>query len=78
MSQGRIIIYDDDSVNVDLLIKGLIILNVFIERHINLRCYKDFYRNSLILVFNGIRRKLCNIMIKSMDFEVRPTFKSQL
>lgn len=31
MSQGRTMLYDDNSANVDLLIKGLIILNVFLK-----------------------------------------------
>lgn len=31
VSQGRTILYDDNSANVDLLIKCLIILNVFLK-----------------------------------------------
>ena len=47
--------------------KNLIKLSIFIEKHINLRCYKDFHRNGLILVFSG-RKRLCTIMIKSVNF----------
>ena len=65
VSHSRIIIYDDSNGNVDSSIKCPIILS---GRHINLICYKDFHRNGPILVPNGIRRRLCNIMIKSMDF----------
>lgn len=52
-------------------IKGLIMPSILIGRHINLMCYKDFHRHGLILILNGIRKRLCHIMTKDMDFEVR-------